>query len=178
MLLKQKNNNWVDKLGKNIEIYNHTPHRGILDFTPNEVMKDLEVRGMIASHNASKNLKNNSESDVKIGDKVRVYIKGKFDKGNDQIYSDEVYTVKQVSGKKLTLDNDVVKKRSSLLIVPKDTKSSNEKNFIKKAKKQYKNELILKKEDVKEENIVTTRYHGMIVDPKGRESLIHNLKTM
>jgi len=68
MLLKQKNNNWVDKLGKNIEIYNHTPHRGILDFTPNEVMKDLEVRGMIASHNASKNLKNNSESDVKIGD--------------------------------------------------------------------------------------------------------------
>lgn len=156
MFLRNKNNNWVDKLDKNIDIYNNSPHRGILDFTPNEVIKDNDVKGIIAEYNAMKNMKNNTISDIKVGDKVRIHIKGMFDKGTDPIYSDEVYTVKEVRGKKITLDNGIVKKRSSLLIVPHDTKSS-EKNVIKAAKKERKKEVTLKKEGVEEGNIVRSK---------------------
>lgn len=156
MFLRNKNKNWVDKLDKIIDIYNNTPHGGILDYTPNEVATNDEAKGVIAYYNASKNKKNNTISDIKVGDKVRVYIKGKFDKGTDPLFSDEVYIVVEVHGKKITLNNGVVKKRSSLLIVPSDTKVSG-KNVIKDAKEKRKTEVALIKEGVEEKNVVNEK---------------------
>ena len=156
MYIRNKTKNWVDNLDKNINIYNNTPHRGILDYKPNDVIKDDDVKGIIALYNTSKNKKNNTISDIKIGDKVRIYIKGKFDKGTDPLFSDEVYTVKEISGKKITLNNGTIKKRSSLLIVPGNTISTG-KNIIKDAKQKRKTEVILQAEGIDENNIVSER---------------------
>lgn len=165
MYLRNKTKNWVDNLDKVIDIYNNLPHGGILDYTPNQVVKKDEAKGVIAYYNASKNKKNNTISDIKIGDKVRVYIKGKFDKGTDPLFSDEVYTVAEVKGKKITLNNGDVKKRSSLLIVPSDTKISG-KNIIKDAKEKRKSEVTLQKEGVEEKNIIAEkRKEKIIVTP-------------
>jgi len=156
MFLRNKSKNWVDNLDKVINIYNNLPHRGILDYKPNDVIKNDDIKSIIAHYNAVKNKKNNIVSDINVGDKVRIYIKGKFDKGTDPLFSDEVYVVTDVNGKKVTLNNGVVKKRSSLLIVPADTKSS-EKNIIKVAKKERKSEVKLKKEGIEETNLVRSK---------------------
>jgi hypothetical protein len=67
-----------------------------------------------------------------------------------------VYTVKKVNGKSITLNNDEVYKRTSLLIVPKST-ISDEKNVIVKINKQNKEERFLKSEGVEVSNILSTK---------------------
>ena len=67
-----------------------------------------------------------------------------------------MYTVKKVNGKSITLNNDEVYKRTSLLIVPKST-ISDEKNVIIKINKQNKEERFLKSEGVDISNIITTK---------------------
>ena len=44
-----------------------------------------------------------------------------FKKGSEPNYSDEVYKVKEIHGKPITLNNDEIKKRSSLLKIPNGT---------------------------------------------------------
>ena len=70
-----------------------------------------------------------------------------------------MYTVKKVSGKSITLNNDEVYKRTSLLIVPKST-ITDEKNVIVKINKQNKEERFLKSEGVDISNILTTKRNG------------------
>jgi hypothetical protein len=70
-------------------------------------------------------------SDIDINDKVRILIKKQFQKGTESRYSDEVYTVKKFNGKSITLNNDEVYKRSSLLIVPESTISDGKKLLLK-----------------------------------------------
>ncbi len=67
-----------------------------------------------------KNLsKNNVDSDIHVNDKVRILQKkNQFQKGTEARYSDDVYTIKK-SINSITLNNDEVYKRTSLLIVPK-----------------------------------------------------------
>ena len=61
-----------------------------------------------------------------------------------------------VNGKSITLNNDEVYKRISLLIVPKST-ISNVKNVIVKINKQNKEERFLKSEGVELSNILSTK---------------------
>ena len=82
--------------------------------------------------------------------------KNQFQKGTEARYSDDVYTVKKVTGKSITLNNDEVYKRTSLLIVPKST-ISDEKNVIVKINKQNKEERFLKSEGVEVSNILSTK---------------------
>ena len=58
--------------------------------------------------------------------------------------------------KSITLNNDEVYKRTSLLIVPKST-ISDEKNVIVKINKQNKEERFLKSEGVEVSNILSTK---------------------
>jgi len=107
--------------------------------------------------NYEKSLKNNVESDIHVNDKVRILQKkNQFQKGTEARYSDDVYTVKKVNGKSITLNNDEVYKRTSLLIVPKST-ISDEKNVIVKINKQNKEERFLKSEGVDVSNILSTK---------------------
>ena len=91
---------------------------------------------------------------MKPGDKVRINIAGNFTKSSEPQFSDKVYSVISVRANNITLDNNETKKRSNLLLVPPDTKSSNEPNLIKVATKKRKVEKVLKKEDIQETNII------------------------
>ena len=64
--------------------------------------------------------------------------------------------MKKVNGKSITLNNDKVYKRTSLLIVPKST-ISDEKNVIVKINKQNKEERFLKSEGVDVSNIISNK---------------------
>mgnify|MGYP001100917284 CR=1 FL=1 len=90
--------------------------------------------------------------------------KNQFQKGTEARYSDDVYTVKKVNGKSITLNNDDVQKRTSLLIVPKTTKTD-EKNVIVKVNKQNKTDRALKAEGVDLVNILeNTRKRNKLLD--------------
>ena len=114
--------------------------------------------------NYEKSFYNNVKSDIDVGDKVRIKLTGKFRKGTDARYTDEVYTVTKVRGNTVTLNNDDVQKRTSLLIVPKTTKTD-EKNVIVKVNKQNKIDRNLKAEGVDLVNILeNTRKRNKLLD--------------
>ena len=97
-------------------------------------------------------------SDLVGGDHVRVREANIFKKGTEPRWSDEVYTVEGVKGLTVTLSNDKVYKRDNLLKIPNDTikithTTEVKPNVIKTATKQRKQGIILKSEDIKEENI-------------------------
>ena len=71
-------------------------------------------------------------------------------------YTDEVYTVTKVRGNSITLDDDKVYKRSSLLIVPPTT-VSNEKNVIVRVQRQNKIERNIQQEGLDVANIVLNK---------------------
>ena len=95
-------------------------------------------------------------SDIDVNDKVRIKIKGTFRKGTEARYSDEVYTVKKVRGNSITLNNDEVHKRSSLLIVPKTT-VSDEKNVIVKVNRSNQIDRNINKEGIDVSNILLNK---------------------
>ena len=98
--------------------------------------------------------------------KPSINYKGQFRKGTEARYTDEVYTVKKVKGNAVTLDNDEVYKRSSLLIVPKTT-VSDEQNVIVKVNKQNKINRNIDKEGLDVANIV--------LDKRKRNKLLNTL---
>jgi hypothetical protein len=149
-----KKSNWVDYIDSIVHNYNNKPHSGIAYVKPNEAHEPDNI-ALISDLNYLKNLKNDTVSDLQIGDKVRVNIKGQFDKGSEPQFSNDVYTVKKVRGNTIYIDGDVKKKRNKLLKVDKNSKNLNQ-NIIKIAKKTRKTELQNKREDIKEENIRTS----------------------
>jgi hypothetical protein len=154
IFLSNGNSNWIKHIDEIIDNFNKMPNSAINDITPNDAFKEKNHR-TIYDINYEKSLKNNTVSDIDVNDKVRILIKKQFQKGTESRYSDEVYTVKKVNGKSITLNNDEVYKRSSLLIVPKST-ISDEKNIIVKINKQIKEERFLKSEGVDVSNILKT----------------------
>ena len=89
--LKYKTKNWVQYLKETIDVYNNSPLVGALDgLTPNEALLD-ENFTKIYQINSMKSMKNNTVSDIEIGDKVRIKIKGLFTKSSEPQYSDKVY---------------------------------------------------------------------------------------
>ena len=107
-----------------------------------------------------------SVSDIEVNDKVRIKLKGIFRKGTEARYSDEVYTVTKVRGNSITLDDDKVYKRSSLLIVPRNT-VSNASNVIVRVNRQNKIERDIQQEGLDVANIVLNK--------KKRETLLNVL---
>jgi len=166
IFLSNGNSNWIKHLDEVIDNFNKMPNNAIKNITPNDAFKEKNHR-TIYDINYEKSLKNNTTSDIDINDKVRILIKKQFQKGTESRYSDEVYTVKKVNGKSITLNNDEVYKRSSLLIVPKST-ISDEKNVIVKINKQIKEERFLKSEGVDVSNILNTK--------RGKNKLLEALK--
>ena len=135
IFIARKETNWIDYIDKVVEKYNNTEHSGIGDIKPIHANEPYYVH-LIAAINKEKSLKNERKADLTIGDKVRVVqMDSIFQKGTEGKYSDEVYTVKHIQGKNITLNNGVVKKRYFLLHVPNDTVGSVEQNVIKKVNK-------------------------------------------
>ena len=98
-----------------------------------------------------KTKQNQIVSDLEIGDKVRIKISGIFTKSSEPQFSDKVYKVNEINGKKITLDNDTVKKRENLLKVPDNAKDL-EYNVIKEVNKENKVKKFLKQESIDPKN--------------------------
>ena len=152
LFLGNEDTKWVDYLDEVVDDYNNSKNRGILRIKPNKANNPENIP-LIVHLNHLKSLKNNTVTDLKIGDSVRVYTKGLFDKGTDPQYSNEVYTVKHIKGKTITLNNDERKRRADLLLVPSNSVGSNT-NVIKTKAKEHKVETKLKREDQLPENII------------------------
>ena len=152
IFLRNKKNNWYDYLEKVINTYNNSPHSGILDIKPNDADTDDNI-SLLVEHNKKLGMENITKPDLVKGDKVRIRTKGIFDKGTEPLWSHEVYVVDSMKGKQVELNGIGIRKRDQLLKVHKETKGSVEKTVIAKAKKEYKKDQILKKEDMKVENV-------------------------
>ena len=165
LFLQRESTNWIDYLDEIIKNYNNNGHSAIDYISPNEAFLKKHFK-TIYDINYEKSLYNISISDIDVNDKVRIKIKGQFRKGTEARYSDEVYTVKKVRGNAVTLNNDEVYKRSSLLIVPKTT-VSDEKNVIVKVNKQNQINKNINQEGLDVANIV--------LDKRKRKMLLKTL---
>ena len=166
IFLQTNSTNWVDYLEEVINNHNDIPHVALDNIKPNNAFLEKNHR-KIYDINYEKSLYNNAKSSIEVNDKVRVKLTGGFRKGTEARYSDDVYTVKKVRGNTVTLNNDTVYKRSSLLIVPKTTKTD-EKNVILKVNKQNKTDRALKSEGVDLGNILENK--------RSRDKLLNSLK--
>jgi len=165
LFLQTKSTNWIDYIEQIIKNYNNNGHSSIDYISPNDAFLEKNFE-KIYNINYEKSLFNIAISDIDVNDKVRIKIKGQFRKGTEARYTDEVYTVKKVKGNAITLDNDEVYKRSSLLIVPKTT-VTDEKNVIVKVNKQNKINRNIDKEGLDVANIV--------LDKRKRNKLLNTL---
>ena len=166
IFLQNNNTNWISHLDEVIKNHNNMPSSAIKNIKPNNAFSEQNHR-TIYDINYEKSLQNNVKSDIDVGDKVRIKLGGTFRKGTESRYSDDVYTVKKVNGKSITLNNDEVYKRTSLLIVPNSTKTD-EKNVIVKVNKQNKVDRTLKAEGVELVNILENK--------RTRNKLLNSLK--
>jgi len=163
LILQNNSGNWIDSIDEIVDNHNDTKHAAINDIRPKDAFLEKNHR-TIYDINYEKSFYNNVKSDIDVGDKVRIKLTGKFIKGTDARYTDEVYTVTKVRGNTVTLNNDDVQKRTSLLIVPKTTKTD-EKNVIVKVNKQNKIDRNLKAEGVDLVNILeNTRKRNKLLD--------------
>jgi hypothetical protein len=155
LFVQTKSDNWIDHIDEIVGNYNNNGHTAIDNIKPNDAFLKKNLK-KIYNINYEKSLFNISVSDIDVNDKVRIKLKGKFRKGTDARYTDEVYTVTKVRGNSITLDDDKVYKRSSLLIVPKTT-VSNEKNVIVRVQRQNKIERNIQQEGLDLSNIVSNK---------------------
>jgi ribosomal protein L21E len=163
LILQNNSANWIDSIDEIVDNHNDTRHAAINNIRPKDAFLEKNHR-TIYDINYEKSFYNNVKSDIDVGDKVRIKLTGKFRKGTDARYTDEVYTVTKVRGNTVTLNNDDVQKRTSLLIVPKTTKTD-EKNVIVKVNKQNKIDRNLKAEGVDLVNILeNTRKRNKLLD--------------
>ena len=103
--------------------------------------------------NIDKSKSNKIESDLSIGDKIRILDKKIFKKGSDPQYSSEVYTVMIVSGKTIYLSNGQIKKRNMLLKIHRDTLPMYQ-TITKKITKERTIERKIKAEGIEGYNII------------------------
>lgn len=163
--------NWYDVLPKILNQYNNSPHSSIDDIKPNKATEPDNIATIAKINYAKrKGLTSYDNKAFKEGDKVRIKTGG-FNKKTEGQFGDEVYIVKSVNGKSITLNDGKVKKYDMLSKVHKDTPIEEPKkkyeiptNAIKKAKQEYKQEKVLKKEDIKDENVRESRTRGIRKD--------------
>ena len=168
LFLFTKSTNWIEYLPTLMKLYNATAHSSLDDLTPNQASEDGNFSNILEI-NLSKAQANEKFIDLKDGNKVRVDIQTKFTKGTDQKYSDEVYTVKNVNGNKITLDNGKTFKRSSVIKVPDDAESTEIFKPGKEAKVQKKVKQVLKKEGLKESDKIQSHQEDVPVKRSSRE---------
>lgn len=118
--------------------------------TPNEATK-TKYQADLANINKMKVTNKTIKSEFEPMDNVRIKITDGFRKGTEPRYSDKIYTVIEVNGKRITLDNDKTYLESDLIKTIIDDTTPNVINVLNKRNKQKK---ILNKESLEEGNIL------------------------
>ena len=128
---------WIDYIDIFIENYNKTPHSGILDLKPNDVMR-RDNRYFIGTLNDNKRKVNNKNFNrLSIGDTVRTKKRRRqFDKGYIPRWSGEVFKVVDIDGDIMILnDGRKFKSKNLLAVRGGDEVDMNELEEVKKVKK-------------------------------------------
>jgi len=160
--VKKNTTNWVDVLPTIVNQYNNTPHSGIDDIKPNEADKPENIYKIMELNLIKKQIKTNFKNPFEIGDHVRVEIPG-MHKKSEGVYSNEIYTVVEIRGKRIKLNDGKIRKYDMLLKVS-HVPEVKKPNVIKRAKEQYKQEQELKVIDNK----------GELPQREKRDTIRHN----
>ena len=149
--------NWVDNLQTFIKAYNNNPHEGINQIKPenanNEENKNIIIKLNIDK--ANEQAQQEPLTDLKVGDDVRIRIRGTFRKGYLPRWSSEIYKIHKIfrstamlsDGKKYKLSD--IQKADVNLTVNFDEPSEYNKNL-----EEYQKQLNFKKTGLNKINII------------------------
>ena len=118
--LVNKNQRWLNKIQKIIDIYNNTPHIALDGLTPQQALNPQNFN-KIVKINLLKKEESKRSSDLEIGDKVRKYILLRKDINKPSMqpnWSETVYKVVKTQGTTITLDDGTKFKRYNLFKIP------------------------------------------------------------
>ena len=150
--IKSKTLNWVDYLDIFIKQYNNTPHSSLNDIKPKNASEIHNAYIIYQLNKEKSEVKTTYKSNTfKPNDKVRIIENDVLNKKSEGKWSNKIYEIEKVQGKNILLTNGKLIKYDQILKIDKNTLI--EENIIKKSKKDYKQELQLKKEDIQEVNI-------------------------
>ena len=162
IMLVNQNLKWVDYLKPVMNVYNTRPHRGIEDFTPLQALTDKECIEELLRFNIIKNNVNREIiPDLVIGDMVRINRRKQFEKGTEAKWSQDIYIVRGVNGKKISLEKhrDVLRKNLLKVVEPEkfiddDNNEVIKINPIKEANKANKTHRLNAREGIELSNII------------------------
>ncbi len=133
----------MDRLHKKkvITIYNNQEHRSLGETTPNKVVKDTKTQDVIKTINEEKEKKNTIKSSLKVGDRVKknMFINESYAKGTDPKWSEKIFTVSEVKGQWIRLNDGTYYLDDNLLKVP-ETATDAETNVVNKVKTDQRKE--------------------------------------
>ena len=144
---------WVDKLQSYISAYNNSPHRGILNYTPNEVNAN---KNDILNLNLKKSMP--IEHNFHSGDSVRKKLaRPIFKKGYKQIWSNRGFTIDTIDGVHAILNNGEKVRLDDLQLVVHLKEDDESTNAVEKADREAKIVKNLQKEGIDEQNIIENK---------------------
>ena len=111
-----KSTRWIDIIDEIVEIYNKSSNSALEGLSPYQAMRP-ENFNEVVKINLDKMNKNRRVSDLEVGDKVRKYelFKTSISKASmTPQWSDKIFTVKQVQGQTVLLDDNTKHKRNNL----------------------------------------------------------------
>ena len=118
---------YIDELDRLINIYNNTSHSSLVGLKPIEVEKNEENIITVGNINQEKREHNqvlDKKIKIKKGDLVRIKLKRTiFTKGYEVRYSNEVYTVEEVKGDAVLLNDERTIQIKNVMIVPNDAEN-------------------------------------------------------
>jgi len=152
---------WIDDIDTIIKNYNNTRNKGIYYYTPKEAQEPFIMSLIISRKRDKTELIEKTEQLYKVGQKCRILNDKKlFDKLKTK-YDDKVYTIIKVKKNTLDVEDDkhVIKnvKKYNVKIIENYIKKEVEMKEVPtrmKSEKIYKQKTILKKEEMKPENII------------------------
>ena len=155
---------WINDIDSIIKNYNNTRNRGIYNYTPTEASKPY-IEALIISRKRDKTeLIEKTEQEYKVGQKVRLLNNTKLFDELKTKYDDKVYEIVKVNKNTLDIEDDkhIIKnvKKYNVKIIENYVKKEVEVKQIPtrlKAEKVYKQKELLKKEEIKPENIIETK---------------------
>jgi ribosomal protein L21E len=118
---------YIDELDRLINIYNNTSHSSLDGLKPIDVEKNEENIITVGNINQEKREHNqvlDKKIKIKKGDLVRIKLKRTiFSKGYEVRYSNEVYTVEEVKGDAVLLNDERTIQIKNVMIVPNDAEN-------------------------------------------------------
>ena len=159
--VKYSTTTWIYVLPEIIKNYNNSPHSAIDGIKPSQANTPENIYDIMELNMNKKNKKSTFKNPFSLGDKVRVEETG-FHKKSEGKFTKNIYSIIDISGKRVILDNGKVYKYDMLTKIdaselPQEKKT----DVLKKAKQDYKQELLLKRESQKEENIIDKKTRNL-----------------